>query len=141
MIFWDTSAVVPLLLKEPLSIAVEAIAKGDPALMVFWSTLVECQSAIARREREGVLTHRDASAARARLLMARDAWTEIQPSEQVREQAGRLLLRHPLRAADSLQLAAALVWTSAHPRGHRFVCFDQRLVTAARAEGFDVIDA
>ena len=36
-------------------------------------------------------------------------WTEVPPIERVRDQASRLLRVHPLRAADALQLAAALV--------------------------------
>ena len=58
-----------------------------------------------------------------RALMVR--WTEVGPNMDVREGAGRALLLHPLRAADSLQLAAALVWAKRQPAGHHFVCLDQ----------------
>jgi predicted nucleic acid-binding protein len=54
-----------------------------------------------------------------------------EPSQEVRDQARRVLRVHPLRAADALQLAAALVW-----KGRHFVCFDQRLREAAQREGF-----
>ena len=40
---------------------------------------------------------------------------EVLPAEAVREQAARLLRLHPLRAADALQLAAALVWADSPP--------------------------
>jgi predicted nucleic acid-binding protein len=66
-------------------------------------------------------------------------WTEIQPSQEVRKYAERALLLHPLRAADALQLAAALVWTNGHGTGHDFVCLDQRLRDAAHREGFQVL--
>lgn len=56
-----------------------------------------------------------------------------------REQAGRALLLHPLRAADALQLAAALVWSRGQVAGHHFVCLDQRFREAARREGFTVL--
>ena len=55
--------------------------------------------------------------------------------DSVREQAIRLLRLHPLRAADSLQLAAALEWAGSPPDG-AFVTFDERLRVAAAREGF-----
>ena len=136
MIFWDTSCVIPLLVAEPTSSAVRGILDGDPSIVVWWTTPVECLSAVARLEREGSLTAIDVDAIRVRLALLQDAWTEILPSEEVRSLAGRLLLRHPLRAVDSLQLGAALVWCRQRPDNRRFITFDARLQAAARAEGF-----
>jgi hypothetical protein len=50
-----------------------------------------------------------------------------------------VLAAHPLRAADALQLAAALVWTGEAAAGEAFVCLDERLRDAARREGFEVL--
>ena len=72
-----------------------------------------------------------------RALMA--GWTEVEPSEAVREQAARVLRLHPLRAADSLQLAAAMVWCQGDPSRREFVCLDQRLRDAGRREGFIIL--
>jgi predicted nucleic acid-binding protein len=63
---------------------------------------------------------------------------EILPSANVREVAFQQLERFPLRAADALQLAAALVWCGERPRGRWFVCADRRLAAAATGAGFDV---
>lgn len=68
-----------------------------------------------------------------------ETWTEVEPANAVREQAGRILRLHPLRAADALQLAAALVWCQGDPLQQEFVCLDQRLRVAARREGFTVL--
>lgn len=65
-------------------------------------------------------------------------WSEILPGENVRKAALRMLMLHPLRAAEALQLAAALVWTSGAPDGCDFVCLDRRLNEAARKEGFRI---
>jgi predicted nucleic acid-binding protein len=46
---------------------------------------------------------------------------------------------HELRAADALQLAAALVWCSERPKNRPFLCRDARLIAAARQECFDVL--
>ena len=59
--------------------------------------------------------------------------------EQVRERARRLLEIHPLRAADSLQLGAALLTSEETPQGFPFVTLDLRLGDAAEKEGFHVI--
>jgi predicted nucleic acid-binding protein len=74
----------------------------------------------------------------ANLATLRAGWLEILPSHEVRGEAMRLLRVHPLRAADALQLAAALLWKGAAGEG-RFVTFDERLGLAARLEGMRVV--
>ena len=64
---------------------------------------------------------------------------EIEPWEKVREVASELILKHPLRAADAFQLAAALVWCGGKTRSESFVCLDDRLRGAAALEGFRVL--
>jgi predicted nucleic acid-binding protein len=49
----------------------------------------------------------------------------------------RVLRLHALRAADALQLAAALEW-SGSPAAGVIVSFDERLAQAAAREGFEV---
>ena len=85
MRFWDSSAIVPLLVREPSSPRSKALLREDP----------------------------------------------VSP---------RGLLRvHVLRAADALQLAAAILAAGGRPSTLGFVCFDERLATAARKEGFEVV--
>ncbi len=134
MIFWDSSAIVPLLVEEPLSGAATQLARAGEGMLVWWATRVEVLSSIARRERERTLE--DPEAARALLADLAKAWAEVVPADELREQATRLLRVHPLRAADALQLAAALTWAGRRPNGHRFATFDGRLADAARREGF-----
>jgi predicted nucleic acid-binding protein len=139
MKFWDASAIIPLCLEEPQSKAVREIAEKDGALSAWWGTPVECWSAFARLRREGILTTGEEDQVRDTLSILVETWTEMEPSEEIRDIAGRLLLNHPLRAADSLQLAAALAWAEKSPKGQHFVCLDQRLREAARKEGFTVL--
>ncbi len=108
-------------------------------MTAWWGTEVECTSAIARVERVGSLDPAGAETAFRYLEELRDAWHEIEPGEPVRATARRLLRTHPLRSADALQLAAALVASEAHPRSQEFVSLDNRLIDAARREGLDVI--
>jgi len=64
----------------------------------------------------------------------------IEPVDVVLETARRLLRVHPLRAADSFQLAAAFLAAEGRPSTLEFVCLDDRLVIAAQREGFLVRD-
>lgn len=136
MRFWDASALVPLCVHQVHSETVHALLREDPGLVVWWGSIVECWSAFARALREGKIGAKAERLARVELEALREVWDEIQPVEEVRVAAGRLLRVHVLRAADALQLAAAMVWAGGRPAG--FVCLDQRLREAARLEGFMV---
>jgi hypothetical protein len=136
--FWDSSAVAPLLVDEPASQRLFQLLRGDGALLVWWGTPLECGSAIARREREGALTSASANRAFERLRALQPSWAEVAPSAKVRDIALRLLRTHPLRASDSLQLAAALVAADDQPASLDFACLDERLIAAALREGFTV---
>jgi len=107
-------------------------------MLVWWGTPVECAAALARREREGTLDLADTGVALDRLRDVAAAWQEIAPSDSVRTTAQRLLRVHPLRSADSLQLAAAIVAAEHEPATLEFVSLDDRLSEAASREGFPV---
>lgn len=100
---------------------------------------MECESAIARLERDRKLRPRSAATARGRLARFAATWQEVQPSESLREYALRLLRAHELRAADALQLAAGVAAAEGRPTTLAFVCLDGRLAEAAEREGFPVV--
>lgn len=139
MRFWDTSALIPLLVPEEQTAAVLQLMHDDEAAAVWWATPVECASALARLERDGRLSDEDLATASKRLTTAVTRWTEVPPIDRVRDQARRLAGLHPLRAADALQLAAALVLCDFEPKTLPFVTLDARLASAARREGFEVL--
>jgi uncharacterized protein len=134
MKFWDASALVPLCVDEPDSPRVNTLLEEDRAMVVWWGSVVECWSAFARLRREGLFSVDDEERARGLLQTLQESWIELLPSEDVRAHAGRLLRVHPVRSADALQLAAALVWAGSPPSGE-IVAFDRRLQEAARLEG------
>jgi len=139
MKFWDSSAVIPLCLQEPASEQVRAVLKADEDMVAWWTTRLECLSALERRQREGALHAETQRKSRAVLTALATAWSEVLPSERVRQRAERLLAIHPLRAADALQLAAALVWAEEAPQGLEVVCLDKNLREGALKEGFTVL--
>ena len=136
MKFWDTSAIIPLLIPEAKSSQSVQLIQKDPEMIVWSLTVTEVHSALHRKIRLGQLKAEDLSVLKGRLDIYQQSWTEIFQIEAVRARAIRLLNAHPLRAADSLQLAAALVVFEENPEGHEFVCFDDGLSDAARREGF-----
>lgn len=135
MRFWDSSALVTLLLDHPRTAQARQLHTQDPELVVWWASSIECASAIARLHRDGQLTAAEEAQARDLLTTLRASWFEVQAGDAVRDQALRVLRLHPLSAADSMQLAAALEWGGSPPQG-QFVSFDQTLNAAAQREGF-----
>jgi hypothetical protein len=139
--FWDSSAIVPTLVPEARSAAMVALLEAEPVLVAWWATPVECQSALYRRQREGGVPRAIVEQALQRLRGLVEDADFVAPSSRLRDRAGRLLASHPLRAADALQLAAALVWCDDRPEGEPFVCLDERLRDAALREGFALLPA
>jgi uncharacterized protein len=135
---WDTSAVLPLCCYQATSADARFLARRYGRMMVWWGTRVEAYGALARLRREGALSENGFRQTRARLSVLSRAWLELLPVESVRHEAEELLTRYNLRAADALQLAAALVWCERRPQRRIFVCFDTRLSEAASHIGFEV---
>lgn len=141
MKFWDASAIIPLCLEQSHSPFLRHVTEADSHLLVWWATPVECWSAFARLRRENLLNKSEEAQARVLLAALGNEWTEIGPSRDLRELAARALSLHPIRAADALQLAAALIWAKGLTSEHEFVCLDHRLREAAQAEGFQLVPA
>ena len=139
MRFWDSSAVVPLLLEEPNTRRVAALLRSDRECWIWWATRTECFSGLHRRARAGDLEPAQLSISRQRLSRFDEAAAVVLPSEAIRSRADRLLALHPLRAGDALQLAALLAAAEERPADLPFVTLDDRFAEAARKEGFRVL--
>ncbi len=140
MRFWDSSALVALFIGNPQRERMRFYYEQDPMIAIWWATPIEITSALTRQEREGFLTSPDTDAAIQRLQEVSPSWQELQPTAGLRGTASRLLRVHPLRAADALQLAAALAAAKGDPSSLDVVCLDHRLSEAARREGFRVLE-
>jgi predicted nucleic acid-binding protein len=137
--FWDASALLPLILEVAESRACREAARADRSMMVWFFTRTEVMSALCRRHHAGELDVTGLRAAEAGLERYSARWDEIDAVAPVRDEADRLLHLHKLRAADALQLGAALVAADHRPRRHGFVCLDEGLGEAARREGFGLV--
>jgi len=138
--FWDASALVPLCVMQRTTHAAQALSE-QYRMVVWWSTPIEVRGAFARLVRMGQLISNGQVQAQVTLEKLRSIWREVDPSENLREQAERLVDRFPLKAADALQLAAALAWCGGRTKGQVFISGDTQLLDAARQLGFHGIEA
>lgn len=139
MRFWDSSAVLPLALEDPASERIEPLLREDGEMVLWWGTPVECASALSRANGDRRLTPAHHRRAQAVLEALRAHAFEIQPLEEVRARALRVLDVHSLSHLEAFQLAAALVWCRERTRGVGFVSLDEQLRNAAVREGFQVL--
>jgi uncharacterized protein len=137
--FWDSSAIVPLVIEEPTSKTCRALFRADPVMLVWCLTRTEVLSAVHREHRAGRLDGSSARAAEARIEKVSARWSEIDAVIEARDIAERLLRTHPLRCADALQLAASVVAFDGRAKGRLFVVRDHVLAQAAEREGFTTI--
>jgi uncharacterized protein len=133
--YWDTSALVPLVVAEAESPTMRALLDEDHEIVTWALTSVEFASAIERRARQGELSTAERRQAHTRLRQLAEVWDEITSVEVVRRRALGVLARHELRAADAVQLGAALAIADEIGEPVGFVCLDSRLADAADREG------
>lgn len=141
MRYWDSSALVPIVVDEGRSALARSWLEEDGFIATWAWTQVELSSAIERRAHHGDLTRQARQASLEQIATLATDWDEVADLQAVRRRALRLLARHPLRAADAVQLAAALFVAEDDPASLVFVCLDERLITAAEREGFPVLGA
>ncbi len=139
MRYWDSSALVPLIVREAETAQRERLQRQDNRIVTWWGSWIEGASALGRLHREEHLDDEGLALALRKLRRSAANWLQIRPSQRVRQRALRLLRIHPLRAAEALQLAAALIACDDDPTTLAFVCSDQRLSDAAATEGFLVL--
>lgn len=141
--YFDTSALLKLYIEEQGTKEVLRLVEGPiPSDMVIvGTTVLECRSAIRRRERSGEISKLDADLAIGRI--ENDALSRyfVQPlTDTVFSEARRLIDVRPLKALDAIQLAGCLSVRATVAPPLTFVCADTRLCDAAITEGVDTIN-
>ncbi len=74
MKYWDASAITPLIAEEPTRNYLLKLLEHDADMLAWWGTPVEIVSALARREREGLLTADDVTAALTTVHALAESW-------------------------------------------------------------------
>ena len=141
--FLDSTAFIKLFVREAGTEAIIKLmeATEDNRKLISAGTPLEVHAALRRRERTGGLSAEDSEAAR-NILRAEAARMVQQPlNPAVLEAARRALDRHELNAAEALQLGAAQVAREMFQgMAIIFVASDGRLLEAAKAEKFEVLN-
>jgi predicted nucleic acid-binding protein len=131
--FYDSSALAKRYMREAGSERVEALYFGSDQNAVSVITRTEIACALARQIIDPGThleqLHRD---------LERSIQIEITP--EVAADSVTLGVKYRLRGCDALQLATAVGLKKATGRPVRFICADEDLNVAARAEGLDVLD-
>lgn len=136
--FWDSSALVPLCVRQDASQDLRGLWRESSRIVVWSGATVEIRSALARLHRGGNLNTNGLQFALKKLEAMRRGWREIITGDKLLSIAEDLPDTYGLRALDSLQLAAGLVWCKGKAKGRLFVCDDERLSEAARKAGFKI---
>jgi len=136
--YFDASALVKRYVRETGSIVVRRLLASGIAASSRLSE-VEVASGLIRRTREGAFTTERRDRMLAALQQDVPALAIVEMSPEITAAAHDLLLRHPLRAGDAIQLASCLYLQRELAQPVPLVAFDTRLVQAADAEGLTVI--
>ena len=138
MSFWDSSAIVPLCAYQQNSASARVLSRKLSEKVVWRECVVEVSSAFARLQREGLIEELTRQRFEGRLIRLEVEWIAVNDHEHIIELARTFSTLYGLKAMDSLQLAAALVWCKEIPKNKDFVSADDRLSNAAKSAGFTV---
>jgi predicted nucleic acid-binding protein len=137
--FWDTSAILPLCCSQVFTAESRKFSRKYPKSVIWWGTSVEINSGLARLKRNGSFTEKE-------VIKSLQIWEKfrkksriVQPIERIVLLADTLPEQYELRAMDSFQMAAALVWCQEKPRNRPFVTADDKLAKAVEKAGFTPI--
>jgi predicted nucleic acid-binding protein len=139
ILYCDTSALIKLLIVEPLSDQMQAVCSRAEAIAVCRITWAEAMAAMARRQREDPASSSDLEQARQLLNRTWAQFVIVAISQRLVEAAGRYADAFALRGYDSVQLAAAHELNLSTDLPITFASFDRRLNQAAQLLQLDVL--
>jgi uncharacterized protein with PIN domain len=102
MQYWDSSALVTIVLDEKRSDEMRRHLDGDPIIVTSILTPIEIASAVSRRAHHRDLTPEQHVRAMATFADLSESWIEVSDFGLIRTVALDLLTRHLLRAGDAV---------------------------------------
>lgn len=133
--YFDTSAVIPLLIGEPSSTTCARLWNDAARSISVRLLYPEARAALARAERMGRITRQQQESAVAELESIISEIDHVEVTAQLTRNAGDLAQAHQLRGYDAVHLAAA---ASAFDAELVLVTGDNDLAGAARSLGMPV---
>jgi uncharacterized protein len=135
IVYFDTSALVKLYFAEADSEAVLELWSKASLLTSSQLLYAEMGATFARKRREQAPSAALLDHARKTFLVDWVNLVRIALDDDIHRRTDDLLGRHPLRGADAVHLASALLVRDVLQEPLTFACADVRLIDAARAEG------
>ncbi|MCL2802813.1 MAG: type II toxin-antitoxin system VapC family toxin [Micrococcales bacterium] len=135
--YFDTSAVVPLVIAEPSSPPCAQTWQACDVRISSILLVAEAHAALAQALRLGRLTGQQHSQALELLETRLEELDLVMPDRSIANRAGSLALEHALRGYDAIHAATALALQADHLVA---VAGDQDLLAAWRVMGLNVID-
>lgn len=105
--YFDTSAVIPLLIEEPGSEVASSLWKKADRVLSVRVMYPEAHAALAQAERNDRISHRQLRAIVSELRSLLTQIDHIEITEQLAERAGSIAEHHRLRGFDAIHLSAA----------------------------------
>ena len=138
ILYFDTSALIKRYFQEPYSDDVLSMWKSATQIATSSVAYAETMATIYRKKREENL--KDTLIIEISNLFREDweSFIRIKVNDQVNKYVDRAVKNHPLRGFDAIHLASAILIHERIPEKCLFVCFDERLVRAAKLEGFEI---
>jgi len=136
--YFDASALAKRYVEEPESPMVRRLL-GECLVCTSRLSEVEVASALVRRARDGSLSPAERDRALSALSEDMRSFYVVELFPEIARVARGLLLRHPLRASDAVQLASSTHVRESAEEDVFFVAFDGRLNEAAVGEGLTLL--
>ena len=137
--YFDASALAKRYVEEPESPVVRRLLGECLVCTSRLSEEVEVASALVRRARDGSLSPAERDRALSALSEDMRSFYVVELFPEIARVARGLLLRHPLRASDAVQLASSTHVRESAEEDVFFVAFDGRLNEAAIGEGLTLL--
>ncbi len=141
ILYLDTSALLKRYFEEDGSADVLSLWTRAVTLATSAVAYVECLAGIHRKAREIGLEFDILAALLSSFQRDWASLIRVEVSPALEDAIDRLAGRHALRGFDLIHLSSALTIRERRSEGFLFVCFDDRLLAAARAEGMDTFPA
>jgi predicted nucleic acid-binding protein len=138
MVYFDSSAVVALYVAQAISPNARRTRRTASAIATSWLTCAEVLATMRLLRRRGLLTTASEQLATSRFLVDWSSFQRLLLDRRVAAHIRRLLPAHPLKGADAVQLASALIVARRAADGglpFSFATDDRTLARAAVAEG------
>jgi predicted nucleic acid-binding protein len=141
IVYFDTSALVATYQRDRCSDAAVLARRGASALATSFLAYAETIAALSASAREGYLTRRERDLLTSRFVADWSGFQRIRVDARTLPDTRRALAKHPLKGADAVHLACALLTArgcTAAGVAFMFACDDHALSTAAEAEGLSL---